>query len=191
MVAMSFFMLMASANSGADNNSPQQNIAQDEEMSVGQVEVQSTAVPSEEVNTIEESPIAARMTQAEKIENAKVNDSWGGAITIIAMSIVILALIVLSILFYIFGKISSNVLSKKKKVARGTHDDDEHEVDSGEAIAAIAMALSEHFNVNHDIEDTILTIRKLKRSYSPWNSKIYNLRQLPPVTHNQAEHNAL
>ena len=74
---------------------------------------------SKEINTVEESPVAKKMTQAEKNENAKVNDSWGGAITIIAMSIVISALIILSILFFIFGKISSKRVSRKKRQSKG------------------------------------------------------------------------
>ena len=53
----------------------------------------------------------------------------------------------------------------------------------GEVIAAIAAALAEHYSGKHDMEDYILTIRSMKRSYSPWNSKIYNLRVLPQVKH--------
>ena len=40
------------------------------------------------------------------------------------------------------------------------------------------MALYEHLNT-HDIEETILTINKVKRTYSPWSSKIYTLRETP------------
>lgn len=129
------------------------------------------------------SPIAKKMTQAEKAKNAAENDSWGGAITLIAMTIVIGALVVLSLLFLIFGKISSKSHARKKKIAHGVDDstaDDHHdENDSGEVIAAIAMALAEHFGQGHDMEDTILTIKRMRKAYSPWNSKIYNLRQLP------------
>ena len=50
--------------------------------------------------------------------------------------------------------------------------------DSGEEIAAIVMALHEHLNA-HDQENTILTINKVKKAYSPWSSKIYGLRELP------------
>lgn len=134
---------------------------------------------SKEVNTVEESAIAHKMTQAEKARNAKENDSWGGAITIIAMSIVLGCLIVLSVLFLIFGKIFSKMMSRKKREAHGMTDEvvaEEHDLDSGEAIAAIAMALSEHFSGRHDIEDTKLTIRRMRKAYSPWNSKIYNMR---------------
>ncbi len=145
--------------------------------------------PSEEVNYIEESPVARKMTQAEKAHNAAVNDSWGGAITIIAMCIVISALVILSILFLGFGKISETMLQKKKRqtvkpTPDGISHEDHHAVDSGEAIAAIAAALAEHFGEGHDIEDTILTIRRMKRAYSPWNSKIYNLRVMPELHRN-------
>lgn len=128
-----------------------------------------------------ESKIAKRMTQAEKNRNAAENDAWGGAITIIAMCIVISALVVLSVLFMIFGKISQSMLSNKKKKAKSAaehHDThDNQQLASGEVIAAISLALAQHFNNKHDIEDTHLTIRRLQKAYSPWNSKIYNLRQ--------------
>jgi glutaconyl-CoA/methylmalonyl-CoA decarboxylase subunit delta len=46
---------------------------------------------------------------------------------------------------------------------------------SGEEAAAIAMALHLYVNEVHDVENTILTIRKISRRYSPWNSKIYSV----------------
>ena len=129
---------------------------------------------------------AHKLKQAEKAENLKEKDSWGGALTIMSMCIVLLALIVLSILFMCFGKVSSSFQSRKKKEASdanpltiGSSDDDAP--DSGEVIAAIALALHEHFGGRHDIEDTILTIKKLRRAYSPWNSKIYNMREVPQL----------
>ncbi len=155
-----------------------------------QYAVPAQTVPSEEVDYVEESPIARKMTQAEKAHNAAVNDSWGGAITIIAMVIVVSALAILSILFLCFGKISEALISKKKlqtvKNSTTAPLEKHHaEVDSGDTIAAIGLALSEHFGDGHDMEDTILTIRRMKRAYSPWNSKIYTLRQMPELHKNQ------
>lgn len=126
-----------------------------------------------------ESKIAKKMTQAEKAQNAAENDGWGGAITIIAMCIVIGALVVLSVLFLIFGKISEKLITKRKKEAKeaASHSlENHHELAPGEVIAAISLALAEHFGEGHDVEDTILTIRRMQKAYSPWNSKIYNLR---------------
>ncbi len=50
---------------------------------------------------------------------------------------------------------------------------------SGEIAAAISMALHLHFAQIHDFENTVLTIKKVQRTYSPWSSKIYGLRTIP------------
>lgn len=151
-----------------------------------QTNVEGDWVDSKEVDTVQMSEMTRKMLQAEKAHNAAENDKYGGAITIIAMCIVIGALIVLSILFLCFGKISTAVISSKKRKAHGvtveTSEEHHDELDSGEVIAAIGMALAEHFGQGHDMEDTILTIKRMKKSYSPWNSKIYNMRQTPEVS---------
>lgn len=147
------------------------------------VEEQSEPLALQEPNVFPndnpESKIAKKMTQAEKNRNAAENDGWGGAITIIAMCIVISALVVLAILFQTFGKISEAILKARKKKAKAAAahaPTDDHSLASGEVIAAISLALTEYFSVNHDEEDTILTLQRLQKAYSPWNSKIYNLR---------------
>lgn len=162
------------------------------DITVGEQVVAAPQVaPSEEVNYVEESEIARKMQQAKKAQNAKEYDSYGGGITIIAMCIVIGALIVLSVLFMIFGQISSWFLTRKKKQAvKARKPEGEAEPhsdsapDTGDVIAAISAALAQHFATDHDMQDTILTIKKLRKAYSPWNSKIYNMRQLPEVAHN-------
>lgn len=124
------------------------------------------------------------LTQKQRAEQLGKNDPYGGALTIMSMSIVVSALVVLCILFICFGRISSSMLKRRKKEAYGPSAADAHEdEDSGEVIAAIAAAMSEHYSGKHDMEDYILTIRSMKRSYSPWNSKIYNLRVLPQIKH--------
>lgn len=112
------------------------------------------------------------------------HDSHGIAMAIMAMTVVFVALFVLSVAFLAVGKLSEKVALRNKLKAQGI-DVDEADVaaptvkgDSGEEIAAIGMALFEHLNA-HDNEDTILTIKKMKRAYSPWSSKIYSLRELP------------
>lgn len=167
---------------------PEEPQAQYTEVSVqgDQTDEEGNWVDSKEVNTVQESNIARKMTQAEKAKNAAENDSFGGAITIIAMCIVIGALIILSLLFLCFGKVSTAIISHKKRQAHGvtaeTSEDHHDELDSGEVIAAIGLALAEHFGQGHDMEDTILTIKRMKKSYSPWNSKIYNMRHTPEVS---------
>jgi len=120
-----------------------------------------------------------------KGENPKIqafhdNDGSGFGMTIMAMAIVFGALLVLCLCFYAIGAIGKSIARRNKaratgvevtEIPRGQHD-------SGEEIAAIAMALHEHFN-HHDNESFILTVKKMKRAYSPWSSKIYGLREIP------------
>lgn len=148
-----------------------------------QTDVEGDWTPSGETNTTQESEMTRKMIQAEKARNAAENDKYGFAITIIAMCIVLVALIILSLLFLCFGKISSSFQKSRKRAAHGVDkkNSEEHhdELDSGEVIAAISMALAEHMGQGHDMEDTILTIRRMRKAYSPWNSKIYNMRVMP------------
>lgn len=147
---------------------------------------------STEVDYVQESKLARKMSREDKEKNAKTYDSMGGGISIIAMCIVVSALAVLSILFMIFGRISSRFIKKKKKQSASkakkttAEEEDDHSPDSGETIAAITAALAQHFDRNHDIENTILTIHKMRKAYSPWNSKIYNMRHTPEFTHHAA-----
>lgn len=49
---------------------------------------------------------------------------------------------------------------------------------SGEVNAAISAAIHLYVNEAHDEENTILTIDKVSRRYSPWSSKIYSVTNL-------------
>ncbi len=48
-----------------------------------------------------------------------------------------------------------------------------------EEIAALATALKLFKGALHDRESEVLTIMSIKRAYSPWNSKIHGLTQMP------------
>ena len=50
---------------------------------------------------------------------------------------------------------------------------------ASDEIAAIAMALHEHFNDTHDIENMVLTFKRVNYAGSPWSSKVLTLRQNP------------
>lgn len=118
-----------------------------------------------------------------KIEEFKEKDENGFAMTITAMGIVFSALILLSICFYIISRFNASRSQRKKMEAQGLsyeelHPDEHPEGDSGEEIAAIAMALRDHLDA-HDRESSVLTINKVRKAYSPWSSHIYTLRQMP------------
>ena len=131
-------------------------------------------------------PSTNNMTQDknEKIENFKKHDEDGFGMAIIAMSVVFIGLILLYVSFKIVGNIAVKLGKKNAMKAIGITDKAEAKEKnlgshSGEDAAAIAMALHEFMNDAHDVEDMILTINKVKRTYSPWSSKIYTLRQTP------------
>ncbi|MBE6318476.1 MAG: lamin tail domain-containing protein [Bacteroidales bacterium] len=118
-----------------------------------------------------------------KVESFRILDKSGVVLTIMAMAIVFGALLVLCLCFYAISKIGSAISKTNKMRSQGVEPktvakEDAPGHDSGEEIAAIVMALHEHLNA-HDQENTILTINKVKKAYSPWSSKIYGLRELP------------
>ena len=118
-----------------------------------------------------------------KVESFRTLDANGIYLTLMAMAIVFSALLVLSLCFYAISKIGSAVSKINKMRSQGVEPKsvaraDAPANDSGEEIAAIVMALHEHLNA-HDQENTILTINKVKKAYSPWSSKIYGLREIP------------
>ena len=122
----------------------------------------------------------------EKIDNFKENDSFGIGMTITAMAVVFCGLILLYVCFKYIGKLSISASKRKaKKVAGGNDIAANVGIESGEIFAAISMALYEISDDNHDIENTVLTIHKVKRIYSPWSSKIYGLRETPTIQKNQ------
>ena len=49
---------------------------------------------------------------------------------------------------------------------------------SGEVNAAIAMALYSYMSELHDVESNVITIRRVSKNYSPWSSKLYNMKNL-------------
>ena len=131
-------------------------------------------------------PSTNNMTQDknEKIENFKKHDEDGFGMAIIAMSVVFIGLILLYVSFKMVGNIAVKLGKKNAMKVIGITDKAEAKEKnlgshSGEEAAAIAMALHEFMNDAHDVEDMILTINKVKRTYSPWSSKIYTLRQTP------------
>ncbi len=117
----------------------------------------------------------------EKIENFQRNDSLGIGMTVTAMAVVFLGLLILFLVFKQIGNvaISASKRNAQKAAGEGTAIAANAGQESGEIFAAIATALYEMSDDNHDIENTVLTIRKVQRSYSPWSSKIYTLRQSP------------
>jgi Na+-transporting methylmalonyl-CoA/oxaloacetate decarboxylase gamma subunit len=107
-------------------------------------------------------------------------DPTGLGMTVIAMGVVFSSLALLYLIFKTTGTYFVRRLNKsvKVKITEGTEIVREEDL-SGEVSAAIAMALHLYNSEIHDEENTVLTIKKVARAYSPWSSKIYTLRKYP------------
>ena len=98
----------------------------------------------------------------------------GIIITLVGLSIVFAALL---LLFVIFQFAMPPLLAFSfKKIPIPTRNNEEEKVkkyDSGEEIAAITIAVHLFLEEVHDQENPVITISKSTKDYSPWSSKIY------------------
>ncbi|HHV40132.1 MAG TPA: lamin tail domain-containing protein [Bacteroidales bacterium] len=110
----------------------------------------------------------------------KETDPYGWIMALLAMSVVFLALVLLTFVFKGTGKIALNLTQRKADAYGKTRKVSMAET-SGEVFAAIATALHMYARENevHDIETTILTIEQVRRNYSPWSSKGQSMRKTP------------
>lgn len=124
------------------------------------------------------------MDKNEKIENFRTKDGVGLGMALTAMTVVFSGLILLYLVFKFVGNTAVKMGKRNAMKVHGITDEKEAKDKnfgkrSGEEFAAISMAMHEYFEDVHDFEDMIITINKVKRTYSPWSSKIYTLRDTP------------
>ena len=106
-------------------------------------------------------------------------DPLGIGMTVIGYVVVFVALLLLYLLFFNLTKVLQiNVKRLLRREGKVIEVKEDLSI-SGEVNAAIAMALHLYYSEMHDKEDTVLTINQTSRTYSPWSSKIYGLRQHP------------
>jgi Na+-transporting methylmalonyl-CoA/oxaloacetate decarboxylase gamma subunit len=102
--------------------------------------------------------------------------SEGYVILITGLVIVFSALVTLALFFkygmplmlYIYKVITKG---KDKKITEISLEADKDF--TGEIAAAIGAAVHMYLDQQHDHESAILTIKQVKKPYSPWSSKIY------------------
>ena len=104
-----------------------------------------------------------------------------GWITLIGFSLVFVLLVLL--IYVLKGFALAFTTKKKEKPAAvataAPAKEQEEEMISEAKVAAIAIALNLYRGAMHDQESEVITIQAIKRAYSPWNSKIHSLTQLP------------
>jgi len=117
-----------------------------------------------------------------KADVIKRQDPYGIIVTVISFTIVFFALIL--VVLVIMG--STKFLKRmddKKSGKENANEVNENIVNidsddlSDDQYAAIAAAIYMYESELHDEENTILTINKVAKVYSPWSSKLYNMNQ--------------
>jgi hypothetical protein len=106
---------------------------------------------------------------AQDVAAAPAADAYNGLKSLAVLALMIIALV------YLYYR------SKPKAAAPVVEavEDPEASVPD-EVVAAIVMMLNDMDEDVHDRDNTILTMRKVTRNYSPWNSKLFGMRQIPP-----------
>ncbi|SHE48370.1 Oxaloacetate decarboxylase, gamma chain [Mariniphaga anaerophila] len=103
---------------------------------------------------------------------------FGITVSIVGFGIVVFALTMLSVVFSRLPKIINMKFKKKSgntnKPESATTDDGHIE---GNVTAAIGMALHLYLDEMHDEESNVVTIKQVRKAYSPWSSKIYSVTQ--------------
>jgi Na+-transporting methylmalonyl-CoA/oxaloacetate decarboxylase gamma subunit len=95
-------------------------------------------------------------------------------IAIVGYVIVFLALV---LLYFVFSNLPK-LLKVNFKINRKEGDnyvDKYPEFITGQENAAIATAIFLYFSQLHDEESTKLTIKKVKKDYSPWSSRVHTI----------------
>ena len=97
-------------------------------------------------------------------------------IAIIGYVIVFSVLLLLFFVFTYLAKILEYQARKRcEKAGRSECAESDEFTINGEVSAAISLALHLHFNEMHDNETGKLTVKRISKRYTPWNSKIYNV----------------
>ena len=106
---------------------------------------------------------------------------FGFTVAIVGFSIVLFSLTMLVIVFSRLPKLVNINFKKWRKKNRTAENSgsvsEEDYIVEGNVTAAISLAIHMYFNELHDEESNIVTIKKVKKAYSPWSSKIYSVNQ--------------
>lgn len=141
------------------------------------------------IQSLNEIPALAMSLPAIVTGSFQQSDPYGLIMAVMGMSIVFTALLLTYIIFSNTPALFRPAFRQKfidgfwrlfKKQEAGMKEpavmpDSSYEL-SGEVNAAIAAAIHLYRSELHDFEDTVLTIKKVSRTYSPWSSKIYGVQ---------------
>ena len=109
-----------------------------------------------------------------------MNINWSTVINGLLISGVgyLVVLLALSLLYFVFrylpNLLHARIRSRLRRQGKHIREDEQLTM-VGDESAAVAAALYLYFNEVHDEEDTIMTIKKISKRYSPWSSKIFGV----------------
>ena len=94
---------------------------------------------------------------------------------LLVFAVLVLLIIVMRAVGWFFTR------DRKPKSAAATSSEPalDHAISDQELAAAIITALKLYKSNLHDQESEMITISRITRAYSPWNSKIHGLTQIP------------
>lgn len=113
-------------------------------------------------------------------ERIQASDPVGVGLTVVAICVVFFALVCICFIMKGYGAAIMKVQNRKatkSAVAQGTANVPSSKDVSGEVYAAIAAAIYAYDEDMHDEEDTVITIQKVERAWTPWNAKFYNMNK--------------
>jgi len=103
---------------------------------------------------------------------------FGITVTLVGFSIVFFSL---ALLVMVFNRLPKLINMNWKRFFSRDKNKNVPEIEDynieGNVTAAISLALHLYFNELHDEESNIVTIKKVRKAYSPWSSKIYSVNQ--------------
>ncbi|RLD36561.1 MAG: hypothetical protein DRJ15_09760 [Bacteroidetes bacterium] len=103
----------------------------------------------------------------------------GIIIAIVGYITVFMALVVLYVVFtYLSKTLNYRARLKLRREGRYKAAEEKQLFISGDVAAAISMAIYLHCEL-HDEESNVITIKRVSKTYSPWSSKIYAIRDFP------------
>jgi glutaconyl-CoA/methylmalonyl-CoA decarboxylase subunit delta len=114
---------------------------------------------------------------------------WAAALNLIgfSFSMVFLLLLFIVLVLNILGKTihffenaaQKRILKEAVLLMSSAAETEENSVSSaeisGETLAAISLAMYAYLDDAHDEESNVITMEKVSKRYTPWNSKIYGL----------------
>ena len=107
-------------------------------------------------------------------ERIQASDPYGAGLAVVAVSVVFFALVCIMFMMGGYGKLIQRFQNRKQASGKATATSGTGNAPEGEVYAAIAAAIYAYSQDLHDVEDTVITIQKTERAWTPWNAKFYN-----------------